>query len=509
MTKKKIFLLLIQLLIYSQFFINIFSTLENPSVYAKLQSPTPWKPWNVAGLQKLVVVCVEFLDITHSTDASIIQSRLSIMSEYFCNVSFGRISVDVTFYSDHWEQLDNTMEYYGQDIDETYDANGWQFITDSVKAWDKFVDFSDYDSLLVIHAGEDQSSYPEMTELLWRQNYCNLGRTSKKTVRVNSEEYTFWGLAYDSEFEEWGLIAHEFGHSLGLPDLYVANKSLNFDRLSLMALGDRNGDPEGTCPAPLDGFSMHLLNWLNPTTITLNSTEDIVEMKPISYNSATLLKIPLSESEYYLVEVREKLGYDNYTVSFTSVIVYIINEMKESAEGIATALDGGIVTEGSIYSDTARNLFVSFISFNSSTHLATVGLSAKLFFVDIDVPDSVECFKPAVGKVQVFDIRNNPAPGIQLNISIGENHGIHLITDSEGRADFQFEFGINEMGNRCVKIFSPYMLAGENEKEILVTFPRVFLFVAFLLATWIITLLLAVRHLRRYQSESLENAKKM
>ena len=487
---------LIQISFFSLVYINMFSTLENPQVYAKPENPPPWHPWNVTGLQKLVVICVEFSDITHSADASTIQTRVGIMAEYFYNVSFGRISIDVMFFSDHWERLNNTMEYYGQDAGETHDEHGWQFLVDSVKAWDKFVDFYDYDSLLVIHAGEDQSSYPEMTELLWRQNYCNLGRTSKKTVQVNSEKYTFWGLAYDSEFEEWGLVAHEFGHSLGLPDLYVENESLNFDMLSLMARGDRNGIPEGTCPAPLDGFSMHLLNWLPPTTVTLNSTEDIVEMKPLGYSSATLLKIPLSESEYYLIEVREKSGNDKYTVSSTSAIVYMIDEKKGSKEGIATVLDGGVVPQGSKYSDAARSIFVSFVSFNSSTHLATVGLSTQLIFVDMDIPDSAECFFATKGKVQVFDSSNNPVEGIPLNISIGEKYRIQLLTDHNGKTDFQFEFAFNELGNRIVKISSPYMLAGETEKGILVIFPKALFVILVLLVSFVIILVLMIRRFR-------------
>ena len=478
---------------------NVLLTLENFKVFAKQEDPPPWRPWIVTGVQKLVVVCVEFSDVLHSTDALTIESRLGNMAEYFDNISFGNIALDITFYGDRWERLNNTMEYYGQDADGRHDAHGWNFIVDSITAWNKLVNFSDYDCVLVIHAGEDQSSYPERTELLWRQNYCNLGRTSKRTVRVYSEEYRFWGMAYDSEFEEWGLMAHEFGHSIGLPDLYIENKSLAFDSLSLMARGDRNGIPEGTCPGPLDGFCMYLLGWLNPMIVTLNSTEGIVKMKPLGNSSATLLRIPISESEYYLIEVREKSGNDQYTVSSTSVIVYIIDEIEESANGIATALTGGVVAEGSIYLDPARGTFVSFISFNSSTHLATVGLSTQLYFIDVDIPDSLECFFPATGEVQVFDTSNNSAQGIRLNISIGENY-ILRVTDHEGKAYFPLSFGLDDLGKNRIKISSPHMLAGENEKEVLVGFPWTPCVVLLLLIVCIVTSVYAIRYKRKLKA---------
>lgn len=491
------------ILIYSLLHMHAFSSWENPKVYAKLGNPPPWCPWTVTGMHKLVVVCVEFSNVVHSTDASTIRTRVNTVAEYFHNSSFGRISINVTFFGDHWERLNNTMEYYGQDANGTHDVHGENFIADSIEAWNNFVNFSEYDCLLVIHAGEDQSSHPETTELLWRQNYCNLGRASKRAISVNGREHRFWGMAYDSEFEEWGLIAHEFGHSLGLPDLYIENESLAFDGFSLMARGDRNGVPEGTCPAPLDGFSMHLLGWSNLTTVTLNSTEDVVKMKPLGCSSATLLKIPLSESEYYLVEVREKAGNDKYTVSSTSVIVYIIDEMKESKKGIATVLTDGVVTEGSTYSDAARNVFVSFISFNSSEHLAIVAFSAQLFFVDVDLSDSVECFLTATVKIHVFDSSNNPVVGVPLSISIGENHHIQLLTDSRGQAEFQFRFGFNELGTRHIKISSPYMLAGEKEKEILVVFPWTLLIIVILIVALASTLFYIARARGHYFAENI------
>jgi len=289
------------------------------------------------------------------------------------------------------------------------------------------------------------------------------------------------------------LITHEFGHSLGLPDLYVENKSPTIDRLSLMARGDRNGVPEGTSPASLDGFSMYMLGWLNPTPVTLNSTEDIVEMKPLAYSSASLLKVSLSDSEYYLIEVREKLELDEYAVTSTSVVVYTIDEMKESAKGIATIPTGGVVAQGSIYSDSARNIFVKFISFNASTHLATVGLSAQLFFVEMDIPHSVPCFFTAAGTIEVLDINNKPAQGIHLNVIIGENQNLLLVNDDKGKADFQFVFGFNELGNRGVKITSRHMLGGEIESELSVVFPWAYFIIALLWVAFVITLLYAKR----------------
>jgi len=435
---------------------------------AQMDPPPPWFPWNVNGTQRLIVICTEFSDVSHLTNTSTIQTRLSNMATYFHNVSLGKMSIDFTFFGDEWMRLNNTMRYYGQGSGKS-DSHGWDFIVDSVKAWEKYVNFSDYEYLTVIHAGEDQSSYPNQTELLWRQNYCNLGRSSMLTVWTSKGHYDFWGLAYDSEFEEWGLLAHEFAHGLGLPDLYVENASLGIDKLSLMARGDRNGVPEGSCPAPLDAFSMYMLGWLNPVPINLNSTEDIVEMNSSALGSPTVFKVSLSDSEYYLIEVREKSGSDNYTLSSTSVIVYIVNNMKESADGIVDVLNGGVVVYGGFYSDIARSVCVSFVSFNSSTHIARVGLSTQLFFIRIDLPDGIDWFSTITGKIQVFDGNDNPVRYALLNITVDENMSILRVTDENGEATFELSF--KELGNHTIRVTSPSILAGETERTILVSFP--------------------------------------
>jgi M6 family metalloprotease-like protein len=460
---------------------------------AKVTDPPPWLPWNVNGTQRLVVICTEFSDVSHTTNVSTIRTRLENMATYFHNISFGKISIDFTLFGDEWLRLNNTMEYYGQGSGKN-DLLGWDYIVDSIKAWERFVNFSDYECLTVIHAGEDQSSRPNQTELLWRQNYCNLGHTSKQTIWTSNGHYAFWGLAYDSEFEEWGLLTHEFGHSLGLPDLYVENRSLGIDNLSLMAKGDRNGDPEGTCPAGLDAFSMYLLDWLNPVPMELNSTEHILEMNSSAQDSPTVYKIPLSNSEYYLIEVRERSGSDEYALSSTSVVVYIVDDKRESANGIVDVPNGGVVVQGGFYSDVARSVCVSFVSFNSSTHFARVGLSTQLSFVRVDIPDTIDCFSTITGKVQLFDGNNNPVRYAPLNITVDENTPIWKVTDENGQVDFELSFGLNELGNHTVRIASPSMLAGETEKAISVIFPWQVFAIALLLTALAV---LGIRYLQR------------
>jgi len=121
MGERKKTLILVGLLVCS-LFVLASSLNGNFQASATDVGPPPWRPWNVTGIQRLVVVCTEFLDVTHSVDSLTIRNRLYEMATYFYTVSSGQISVDLTVY-DHWERLNKTMQYYGQDDASTHDVN--------------------------------------------------------------------------------------------------------------------------------------------------------------------------------------------------------------------------------------------------------------------------------------------------------------------------------------------------------------------------------------------------
>jgi len=143
--------------------------------------------------------------------------------------------------------------------------------------------------------------------------------------------------------------------------------------------------------------------------------------------------------------------------------------MRESAGGIVDVPNGGVVVQGGFYSDVPRNICASFVSFNSSTHIARVGLSTQLFFVRVNLPDSIDYFSTITGKVRVFDGNNNPVRYALLNITVDENMLILRVTDENGEATF--ELNIKELGYHTIRVTSPSMLAGETKRTILVSFP--------------------------------------
>ena len=443
---------------------NLISTSQVETVNA---SVPPWKTWGVLGEQRLVVICTEFSDVTHSVNKQTIENRLNNMAKYFEDISFSKVDINITFFGDHWERLNNTMAYYGNGS-YSEDNRSLQFIADSLKAWKGYVNFSNYDYVIIIHAGEDQSSNINETELLWRQSFFHYGHSEKRNFTVDGVRYSFWGVAYDSEFEEWGLIAHEMGHNLGLPNLYIVNETQPMDKLSLMASGDRNGLPEGTLPASIEGFGMFMLGWAQPQETSLNVTENFLVMIPLEYSSPSLLRINLTESTYYLVEIREKTGYDEDAVDSTKLVVWLIDENRPSGNGPAVVCSSGKLSEGQIYSDKPNEVFIKFISFNSTTHKAYVGLSSNMLFVDLDFPDSVQA-SSINGTIRIYDSNNNPAQNFDFNMFV-DNSAFSQSTDEKGEANVNI--GELNPGLHTIQVLSPQFLAGELETTIQVIAPE-------------------------------------
>jgi PKD repeat protein len=103
-----------------------------------------------------------------------------------------------------------------------------------------------------------------------------------------------------------GVLAHEFGHLLGLPDLYDVNyKSAGVGDWSLMA-GGCWLDQENT-PANFDAWSRTVMGWIQPRVI---DEAGFYSLKPSSTDSLVYkINTPVSH-EYYLLENRQLKGFD-------------------------------------------------------------------------------------------------------------------------------------------------------------------------------------------------------
>ncbi|MDQ0627135.1 M6 family metalloprotease domain-containing protein [Paraburkholderia graminis] len=120
-----------------------------------------------------------------------------------------------------------------------------------------------------------------------------------------------------------GVIAHEFGHAYGLPDLYdVKGRTNGLGNWDLMATGAWGGDNNSPdTPTHMSAWSKQLLGWIEVKD--MNGQEELT-LSSIE-TSHTAYRINVSRKMYYLLSVREKIGFDR-KLPTSGLEVLLVNE---------------------------------------------------------------------------------------------------------------------------------------------------------------------------------------
>ncbi|MBI1796576.1 MAG: M6 family metalloprotease domain-containing protein [Candidatus Eisenbacteria bacterium] len=129
---------------------------------------------------------------------------------------------------------------------------------------------------------------------------------------------------------EIGVFAHEFGHALGLPDLYDTSifggaRNLGPGNWNLMAYGAYGAnDTTPEYPAHLGAWSMLYLGWAQsyrPTEDTLLTQGPIETGSPVT----ELWFQGESNPEHFLIENRQRIGFDRNLVK-EGLILYHVDD---------------------------------------------------------------------------------------------------------------------------------------------------------------------------------------
>jgi immune inhibitor A len=168
----------------------------------------------------------------------------------------------------------------------------------------------DAHALLVFFAGDGRESHTQSGDPNdpW-SNYT----TITPPVRVATHAFDEACVIAESEvapFESFGVLCHEFGHLLGLPELYAPG-GLPQEGIGVWGLmGQGTWVRRGAKPPHLCAWSKARLGWAEVETIT-ESRRGVV--LPAVETEARIVKIPAAPArpyEYYLLENRMRRGAD-------------------------------------------------------------------------------------------------------------------------------------------------------------------------------------------------------
>ncbi len=238
--------------------------------------------------------------------------------------------------------LSRNVAYYGTDNpgdDEGDDQHATDAVVEGcILANEQFsINWANYDSdndgyvdfVYVIYAGKGQAD-GGTSETIWPHNwsveaarqygYCTYTAAQCIVGGKKLDNYAMSGEISGNSLGGIGTLCHEFGHVMGLPDLYDTdygtnyNNSLTPNDWNIMDGGSYNAD--GHCPPNYDPWEKDFFGWLTPInlgntgqnlTLYANGTEN---QQTYQINASGSYVGPTTSGLRYYIENRQAVGWD-------------------------------------------------------------------------------------------------------------------------------------------------------------------------------------------------------
>ena len=258
-------------------------------------------------------------------DSLYFNSHMKALQKYYETVSEGRLTFAWDIYPparDSIYTLPQPMSYYGICNFDSVVIGLENYFIDCITLADSVspeIAFSNYESIFLFHAGSDRQNdigFPETCNDLFT-GFISFGdsvavdtgatyiRTALMMPETASQDNR--GTALNA------VIAHEFGHQLGLPDIYSTASFLS--QLGDFELMDNNGFATGidfgfnvgqifgAIPIYPSAWSRAHVGFVDVVDFRQDSDLRLVAAEVVS-TGIKVARVPISENEYFLLENR-------------------------------------------------------------------------------------------------------------------------------------------------------------------------------------------------------------
>ncbi len=304
--------------------------------------------WNGKSF-KLAVLLVEFADVKHdarfaakdfarmlfsvSDYAQSPDGRRTYgsMRDYYKEVSCGRFDVDGQVFD--WVQVPQKWAHYDAQDMGGGDGSVSTIFDDSLRALKNkhgAEALAKFEGVVFLYAGERRSLRGSQ---LWPH---------RASVPIGGRHLPYYITEEGGAvFNSIGVHCHEFGHMLGLPDFYGYGHRTGVGKFCTMAIGHQgNGESKADRPFHLCAYCKMKLNWLTPKVV-LPTARQTLALRSIGGRTGEAIKIPISPSwdEYYLLEVRNRVGFDGDFFGDGLLIWHIGEDGQKERGQIGVAID--------------------------------------------------------------------------------------------------------------------------------------------------------------------------
>jgi immune inhibitor A len=205
------------------------------------------------------------------------------------------------------------------------------------------------DAIFLIHAGsgaEAEANPTKRKNMIWSHKWTLPQPFVNQGVKV---------FAYSTEPEDGrvGVFSHEFGHLLGLPDLYDTTfRSHGIGDWCLMAGGSWGG--EGNRPARMSCWCLSKLGWIKPKVVTGKETLQLDTLEEKETECYRLWTNGSIGPEYFLLENRQAKGLDA-ALPGSGLAVWHIDERQSNNDNPLAYLVALLQADGNKDLELLRN----------------------------------------------------------------------------------------------------------------------------------------------------------
>jgi len=272
------------------------------------------------GTMNCLVLLVDFSDNPGSTPAAHYEKLLfdpanpDSMNSFYREMSYGKLNVTGTVTG--WIRAPRPYSFYVDNQSGTgnsFPKNTPGLLQDALTAYCKTKSLAPFDlngdgfvdGLFLVHAGqgaEVQASPAKRKAMIWSHKWT----LPAPFVNNGVKAFAYFTAPEDGKL---GVFSHEFGHFIGLPDLYdTSYRSRGIGDWCLMAGGSWGGD--GDTPARLSAWCLATLGWITPRNVKAAANFKIDTLINDKTDCLRVWTKGQAGPEYFLLENRQQSGRD-------------------------------------------------------------------------------------------------------------------------------------------------------------------------------------------------------
>jgi M6 family metalloprotease-like protein len=290
---------------------------------------------------RLAVIVVEYPDVKHNDkitgkdwedalfSAGTYKDKKSVtgqtvhgsLNDFYREISYGRLRVEGKVFAPvlvskkraEYAQTAKKDVLLGEAIDKLHERDGEEAL-------------KNFDGIFFMYAGAKVAT--QRTGLYWPHRSSTFHKGQRWSYFICPEG--------GDKMESISVTCHEFGHMLGLPDLYAAPDSPSSEGLGVWCTMSQQ--LPGGRPQHFSAWCKEQLGWLEPAIIDPTVKQKLM-LRPVQSSPKECYKVLLRPdgSEYFLLENRLKKGFDRDLPAEGLLVWRVANgkPVLEESHGIA------------------------------------------------------------------------------------------------------------------------------------------------------------------------------